>query len=92
MLGAEGVEETLARGRIVNRVAGRHDLVAARAQHPHHPLQCLAPHCVDERRDCFVGSAVALLRQRVGHKSEERRRYSKGCEPLYIRKPAGSEN
>ena len=33
MLGLEGGEETPAHGRIVNRVAGQHDLLAAWTQH-----------------------------------------------------------
>jgi len=79
MLGAEGVDETPARDRIVNGVTGRHDLVAARTQHPHHLLQRIRPHRVDERRDCFVGSAVALLRKGAGRNSEERRRHCKAA-------------
>src|SRR5262249_22739820 len=39
MLGLEVGEEPLAQGRIVNRIAGQHDLVAARTQHPHHLLR-----------------------------------------------------
>src|SRR5215468_8025598 len=36
ILGAEVGEETPAHGRIVNRVAGQHDLVAAWTQYPYH--------------------------------------------------------
>ena len=62
MLGLEGGEETPAHGRIVNRVAGQHDLLAAWTQHPHHLLRGIGPHCVGKRRDRFVGTAVAPLR------------------------------
>jgi hypothetical protein len=70
MLGPEGVEETPAHGRIVNGVAGLHDLVAARTQYPHHLLQRIASHRVDERRNRFVGTAVALLRKGAGRNGE----------------------
>src|SRR5215471_16267153 len=62
ILGLEVGEETPAHGLIVNRVAGQHDLVAAWTQHAHQLLQGIGPHCVDERRNRFVGSAVAPLR------------------------------
>src|SRR5262249_3774022 len=80
IFGAEGCEETAARGRIVHRVAGPQDLVTAWPQPPPHFLQCIASHCVDERRDCVLGSAVALLREGAGRNSNECRRQYNGCE------------
>src|SRR5262249_46896794 len=92
IFGAEGCEETAARGRIVHRVAGPQDLVTAWPQHPHHFLQCIASHCVDERRDRVLGTAVALLREGPGRNSKERRRQYNGCKRQEARKPKGSEN
>ena len=86
------LKETSAHGRIVNRIAGPHDLVAAWTQHPHHLLRSIAPHCVNERRDRFLGTAVALLREDAGRNSEKHRRYCKGCEGQDAGKPVGSGN